>query len=143
GKNLTGARAIATRSETSVSNVRINRNGTYLFVDVNISPAAKPGDYSSTIESPNGKAKVPFSLNAPLDVPRNFQGISNDEVIYLIMTDRFSDGDPSNNSPTGAPPGAFDRKNPRAYHGGDFRGLINHLPYFKELGATAIWLTPW
>ena len=143
GTNLTGARVRATQPQTIVSDVLINRNGTYLFVNVRISATAKPGDYPLTVESANGKATVPFRLNPPLDARRNFQGINNDDVIYLIMTDRFSDGDPMNNSPAGAPPAAFDRKNPRAYHGGDFRGVINHLPYLKELGVTAIWLTPW
>jgi neopullulanase len=61
----------------------------------------------------------------------------------LIMTDRFSDGDPVNNLPADTPPAAFDRRNSRAYHGGDFRGVMNHLQYFKELGVTALWLTPW
>lgn len=143
GKNLTGARISATRPETTLADVRINRVGTYLFVNVWINPTAEPGEYPLMIETAQGKSKVPFTLNAPLDARQNFQGINNDDVIYLIMTDRFSDGDPSNNSPTGAPLGAFDRQNARAYHGGDFRGVINHLAYLKELGVTAIWLTPW
>jgi glycosidase len=64
-------------------------------------------------------------------------------VIYLIMIDRFADGDQSNNAPADAPAEANDRKNPRSFHGGDLRGIINHLPYLKELGVTALWLTPW
>src|SRR5262249_55232240 len=119
GTNLSGARVRATRPQTVVSDVRINPNGTYLFVNVRISAAAKPGEYPLVVESAQGKVTAPFHLNAPLDAQRNFQGINNDDVIYLIMTDRFSDGDATNNSPAGAPLGAYDRKNPRAYHGGD------------------------
>lgn len=52
------------------------------------------------------------------------------------MTDRFANGDAANDKDV-------DRTNPRAWHGGDFRGIINHLDYLKELGVTAIWLTPW
>ncbi|HEY3581339.1 MAG TPA: alpha-amylase family glycosyl hydrolase [Pyrinomonadaceae bacterium] len=59
------------------------------------------------------------------------------------MIDRFSDGDPTNNTPQDAPPEANDPHNPRAFHGGDLRGIINHLPYLKDLGVTALWLTPW
>jgi len=143
GTNLTGARVRSVRPETSVSNVRINRSGTYLFADVRISPSARPGDYPLIVETAQGKVNIPFRLNAPLDQAKNFQGITNDDVIYLIMTDRFSDGDAANNLPAGAPAASFDRKNPRAYHGGDFRGVINHLSYLKELGVNAIWLTPW
>ncbi len=143
GKNLNGARVKAMRPQTMTSDVRVNRCGTYLFVSVRISPAAKPGDYRLVVETAQGRAIVPFRLNAALDATQNFRGITTDDVIYLIMTDRFSDGDPANNSPADAPQEAFDRRNPRAYHGGDFPGVINHLPYLKELGVTAIWLTPW
>ena len=59
------------------------------------------------------------------------------------MPDRFANGDASNDVPVGAPPAATDRKNQRAFHGGDFRGIINRLPYLKELGVTALWLNPW
>src|SRR5580765_5215020 len=143
GTNLAGARVRPIRPQTTVSDLRINSNGSYLFVNVRISSAAKPGDYPLIVETAQGKATLPFRLNAALDARQNFQGITNDDVIYLIMTDRFSDGDQSNNSPPGSPGGAFDRKNPRAYHGGDFRGVIDHLSYLKELGVRAIWLTPW
>jgi glycosidase len=143
GTNLFGAKVRATRPQTLVSEVRVNRNGTYLFVNVRINAAARPGDYPLVIETPRGVATVPFQLNPPLAAAGNFQGINTDDVIYLIMTDRFSDGDPVNNLPAGTPPAAFDRRNSRAYHGGDFRGVINHLQYFKELGVTALWLTPW
>jgi glycosidase len=143
GRNLGGARVRATRPQTTVSDVRINPNGTYIFASVRITPAAKPGDYPLVIETTQGRASVPFRLNLALDPIRNFQGINSDDVIYLIMTDRFSDGDTTNNLPPGAPAAAGDRRNSRSYHGGDFRGVINHLQYLKELGVTAIWLTPW
>src|SRR5260370_3471911 len=58
------------------------------------------------------------------------------------MKDRFSDGDPANNDPPESR-GLYDRSRPRYYHGGDFEGVIQHLSYLKELGVTAIWLTPW
>ena len=66
----------------------------------------------------------------------NFQPITNDDVIYLIMPDRFANGDQSNDKDV-------DRTNSRAWHGGDFRGITQKIPYLKELGVTAIWLTPW
>ncbi|HEV2445517.1 MAG TPA: alpha-amylase family glycosyl hydrolase, partial [Candidatus Sulfopaludibacter sp.] len=64
-----------------------------------------------------------------------------DDVMYLVMPDRFADGDPSNDDPE-VSRGLFDRSNPRAYHGGDFAGIVQHLPYLKDLGVTALWLTP-
>lgn len=143
GRNLHGSRVVATRPETEASGATVNAAGTYLFINVRVSPAALPGDYPLNIETANGKAVVPFRLDAPLDSRANFQGVTTDDVIYLIMTDRFADGDASNNAPLGSPVAANDRRNPRAFHGGDLRGVINHLPYLKELGVTALWLTPW
>jgi glycosidase len=143
GTNLDGARVTATRPGTSVSAVAINSAGTYLFVSVNINRSAQPGDYPLQLETASGKTTIPFRLERPLDATTNFQGITNDDVVYLIMPDRFSDGDTSNNAPAGSPIEANDRKNPRAYHGGDLRGIIKHLSYLKELGVTAIWLNPW
>jgi glycosidase len=143
GANLHGARVLATRTETTAGSVLVNGAGTYLFVNVSIDPAARPGEYPLTLETAGGRAVIPFRLNAPLDRSKNFQGVTVDDVIYLIMPDRFSNGDRSNDVPKGAPPEATDRANPRAWHGGDLRGVINHLPYLKELGVTTLWLTPW
>ena len=143
GKNLGGARVRPTSPATQTSEVFVNRNGTYLFVNVRISPAARPGSYPLTLVTPQGSATIPFTIEAPLNPRTHFQGITSDDVVYLIMPDRFADGDQLNNTPTGAPSAATDRKNPRAYHGGDLRGVISHLPYLKDLGVTALWLTPW
>ncbi len=69
-----------------------------------------------------------------------------DDVIYFVMTDRFHDGDPENNRPSGSNPSLYDaaQKNMTLYHGGDFRGLENALldGYFTDLGISAIWITP-
>ncbi|HXM34197.1 MAG TPA: alpha-amylase family glycosyl hydrolase, partial [Pyrinomonadaceae bacterium] len=72
----------------------------------------------------------------------NFQGFSAGDVLYLIMLDRFADGDPANNDPPQSR-GIYDRQNKFYYHGGDLQGVIDHLPYLKDLGVTALWLTPW
>lgn len=143
GRNLVGAKVKASRPQIVASQVRVNRDGTYLLVSVKISPAAKPGDYPLMVETSGGRTTISFRIDSPLDATMNFKGITSDDVIYLIMTDRFSDGDPTNNAPSDAPATANNRKNPRAFHGGDLRGVINHLSYFKELGVTALWLTPW
>lgn len=62
-----------------------------------------------------------------------------DQVIYMIMTDRFADGDPSNND---LGYGEYKKGSGSHYNGGDLRGIIDKLPYLKELGVTAIWITP-
>ena len=142
GRNLSGAQIKSPSAQLRFSNFRVNANSTYLFADLHISPATKPGNYRFVVETQSGRAEVPFVIEKPLAVSQR-DGISANDVIYLIMIDRFSDGDPGNDSPADAPPEANDRHNPRAFHGGDLRGIINHLPYLKDLGVTAIWLTPW
>jgi len=125
GANLAGARLRPTPG-TSVSNVGVNAAGTYLFADLRIDANAAPGDYPLRV----GDAVAPFRLSAPLPAAGRFQGLSPDDVIYLIMPDRFAGSRLS------------DRTGPRGYHGGDLRGIIDRLPYLKDLGVTALWLTP-
>jgi glycosidase len=142
GRNLAGAHVEAVGAGLKTGLTRINAAGTYMFVDVLIDPAAKPGRRALRITNGNGTGEAPFEINAPLNRVGRFQGFSPDDVIYLIMPDRFSDGDQSNNDPAQSR-GLYNRENKFYYHGGDFQGIINHLPYLKDLGVTAIWLTPW
>ncbi len=142
GRNLTGARVEAVGAGLQTGLTRINAAGTYLFVDVVINPQAKPGGRALRITTNSGTTDAPFEISAHLSRMGRFQGFSTDDVIYLLMPDRFSDGDPSNNDPTPSR-GLFDRNHKFRYHGGDFQGIINRLPYLKDLGVTAIWLTPW
>ena len=134
GANFQNAKVTSVNKSLKVSNIRVNTNATYLFFDVTIAPDAKPAKYNFEVSTASGKTIVPFEVFAP--VKTDFQTITNDDVIYLIMPDRFADGDASNNKDV-------DRANPRAWHGGDFKGITSKIPYLKELGITAIWLTPW
>jgi glycosidase len=120
----------------------INDGGTYIFVDVFIAPNAPRGQRSLSVTTPRGTARSSFEVLTTLNRAGRFQGFSPSDVMYLIMIDRFADGDPLNNDPPQSR-GIYDRKNKFYYHGGDLQGVIDRLPYLKELGVTAIWLTPW
>lgn len=63
------------------------------------------------------------------------KGFSKNDIIYFILTDRFRDGDASNNYDV-------DKNDPKKRHGGDLKGIIEKLDYIKDIGATAIWITP-
>jgi len=141
GRNLQGAR-VDIQGLRIINTPKINDRGTYIFVDVFIAPNAPSGSRSIRVTTPRGSAKSSFEVLAPLNRAGRFQGFSPNDVMYLIMIDRFADGDPSNNDPPQSR-GLYDRNNKFYYHGGDLQGVINHLPYLKELGVTAIWLTPW
>lgn len=142
GRNLAGARVEAIGDGIEAGLTRTNAKGTYVFVDVAIRANATPGRRVLRITTPAGTTEAEFEISAPLAREGRFQGFTTDDVMYLIMTDRFSDGDPANNDPS-VSRGLYDRSKTRYYHGGDFQGVINHLPYLKSLGVTAIWLTPW
>ncbi|MGB7069413.1 MAG: alpha-amylase family glycosyl hydrolase [Pyrinomonadaceae bacterium] len=141
GVNLTGARVTSPITGFTVSNERTSANGHYLFFDLKIAENTRVGDYQLAIKTAGGIASVPFGVFAPLQRYSNYSGFSTDDVIYFLMPDRFVDGDPSNNDPPKSK-GLYDRSKGRRYHGGDFRGVIDKLPYIKSLGATAIWTTP-
>src|SRR5699024_8372184 len=80
-----------------------------------------------------------FKKRAPNSASR--MGFNSSDVIYLLMPDRFANGNPDNDSIDSLQEKA-DRANPSGRHGGDLRGIIEHLDYIEELGATAIWSTP-
>jgi neopullulanase len=141
GRNLAGAK-VSVRTPLRAGNVRVNANGTYLRVDVRIPSNAAAGLYPLTLTSAEGKLEAPFRLMERLKSEGRFQGFSNDDVIYLIMPDRFANGDLANDDPAPAQ-GLLDRSKARYYHGGDLQGVIDKLDYLKELGVTAVWLNPW
>ena len=132
GRNLAGARVKVSGQRVGVP--KISQSGTYIFVNIFV---ASPGQKTITVTTSKGTARATFEVLGPLNRAGRFQGFSSRDVMYLIMIDRFADGDPSNNG------ALYDRNNKFYYHGGDLQGVIDHLPYLKELGVTAIWLTPW
>ncbi len=143
GRNLASARVTtAGQGLRVVGAPKVNPAGTYLFVDVMIAPAARPAMRKLKITTPRGSAEADFEITAPLARRGRFQGVTTDDVIYLLMPDRFSNGDTTNDDPAKSR-GLLDRSKARYYHGGDLRGVINRLPYLKDLGVTAIWLNPW
>ena len=141
GRDLGGA-SLGSAPGLTVSGLpRVSASGTSLLVDVSVDPAATPGPRRLRLTTSTGSTDVPFELRAPLPRDGRFQGFTPDDVVYLIMPDRFVNGDPSNDDPARSH-GLFDRGRTRYYHGGDLQGVIDRLPYLKDLGVTAIWTTP-
>jgi glycosidase len=143
---LSGHGLEATKVECNLSSLLVERTqatagGNYLFVWLKFGPGAKTGTAVCRITTATGVASFELPLAARSQTIHKFQGLALDDVLYLVMPDRFANGDPTNDEPAEAP-GSHDRANPRAYHGGDLRGVRDHLSYLKELGVTALWLTP-
>lgn len=113
----------------------------YQFLYLNVSPQAQPG--TMTIVFKNGKksVKVPYELKKRDGIMPD--AFSSEDVLYLIMPDRFADGNSNNNTLKELNfPVSVDRNDPNARHGGDLKGIENNLDYIESLGVTAIWLNP-
>ncbi|QJW89496.1 glycoside hydrolase family 13 protein [Spirosoma taeanense] len=116
-------------------------NPNYAFLDLTIAPSAKPGLVRITGKRGNQTLTQPFELRARDRSPKGL-GVTAADFIYLAMPDRFANGDPGNDKFADMADPNADRANPYYRHGGDLAGVVQHLDYLKDLGVTAIWLTP-
>jgi neopullulanase len=124
----------------SITEVKTVENPHYLFVTINTAGAA-PGKIPFTFSQGKKSYAVEYELLSKSNEAGRIQGFDASDVIYLIMPDRFANGDPRNDSIPGMFEGAH-RSNPGARHGGDIKGINDHLDYIEDLGVTALWLNP-
>jgi len=128
------------------SKVRIGRvhkadSPNYLFADVEIPADAAAGTYYLVFSRDGRSFKYPYEISRRREDSAKRKSFTTADLIYLIMPDRFANGDPLNDSTADTEEKA-DRNAFFGRHGGDIRGIIDHLDYISELGATAIWSTP-
>ena len=114
-------------------------NPNYLFVNLNISRETLPGNVKLTFTS----GKKHFSREYPLSARPSgpARGFNSSDVLYLLMPDRYANGDTVNDNVEGMTE-QINRSNPGGKHGGDLKGITDHLDYLKDLGVTGIWLNP-
>lgn len=119
-------------------------NPNYVFLDLLIDKNAKPGQRIFSFGPPASAVKIRYELKAhnSQDGRTRVRGINSKDFVYLLIPDRFSNGDPSNDVIKGYRDEASDRGNKFSRHGGDFKGVENHFDYLGKLGVTAIWMTP-
>jgi neopullulanase len=124
-------------------------NANYLFIDLLVDKSAKPGKIKfriDNLQSPEAVAYKTFEFELKARSNQNgktrVKGVSAADFVYLMIPDRFANGDPSNDTIAGYRERANDRASKFARHGGDFKGIQDHLDYFDELGVTTIWMTP-
>lgn len=141
GHNLEATVVACNPPSLHVTRTQATAGGDYLFVWLKIGANTRTGTAVCQIRTPAGTTSFELQLAARPPAPGKLPGLAPDDVLYLIMPDRFADGDPTNNEPSQSP-GTYDRSQPRAYHGGDLRGIREHLPYLRDLGVTTLWLTP-
>lgn len=146
GKDIGAANAMVTARYPGVKITKTNKveNSNYLFVDVEIAATAKPGKFDLLLKSGERNLVLGYELNARrAGRGKAFaQGVTSADFIYLLMPDRFSNGDESNDRPAGMRDQTLNRDSIFHRHGGDLQGVVNHLDYLQELGVTAVWPTP-
>ncbi len=113
----------------------------YLLIYLN-TRGALPGTMDITFKQGRSKKKVPYRLLAREMSGEKRMGFTNADVLYMLMPDRFADGNPANNQIPGMETYKNDRSQPSLRHGGDIEGIRQHLDYFTQLGVTALWFTP-
>ncbi|MDB5137470.1 MAG: alpha-amylase [Mucilaginibacter sp.] len=119
-------------------------NPKYTAIDILISSAAKPGYVNITFkgELKTSAIKWPLLAKPQGNGTRYAQGVTSSDFIDLLLTDRFSNGDTTNDRIPGMRDQSLNRDSMYLRHGGDFQGILNHIDYFKSLGVTTLWLTP-
>ena len=119
-------------------------NKRYLAVDILISPDALPGNVSIEVIQKGKKQKINWSLNSRRAGNGTLyaQGVNSADFIDLIMVDRFSNGDLTNDRVKRMRDQSLDRNQMYDRHGGDLQGVINNLDYLQGLGITTLWFTP-
>ncbi len=119
-------------------------NGHYIAVDLLIQPTAKPGEVLFTIKGDSKKMTHLWPLKSRRKGNGTLfaQGVNQSDLIYFLMPDRFSNGDPTNDRIAGLKDQSLNRDSIFHRHGGDLKGVQNHLDYLKDLGATTLWMTP-
>lgn len=136
GRNLRNAKIAVHGKDVSVTRTHFSSNGHYAFVWLKEPNGAKPQTLEVKVVTASGNIMFPYQLQKRKPASAGFQGFSPADTIYLIMTDRFADGNLNND------PHPSQLALPRGWHGGDFKGIEDHLNYLKQLGVTAIWITP-
>jgi glycosidase len=127
-----------------INQVHHFKNGHYIAVDITISANAKPGNLHFVIATQGENINKSWAL-----LPRRLgrgtqfaQGVNSADLVYFLMPDRFSNGDPSNDRIAGLKDQSLNRDSIFLRHGGDLKGVANHLDYLQKLGATTLWMTP-
>lgn len=140
GTGLRDAVFSSSNSSVVVGRTLTSPNGHWAMVTLD-THEAQPGQTHFTATTSSGSAAFEYTLKPRRPAGEVASGFSSKDVLYLIMPDRFADGDQRNNRPPGSE-ATYNRAVAHAYHGGDLRGIIDHLDYIQQLGVTAIWLTP-
>lgn len=116
-------------------------NPNYLLLYLDLSEA-KAQTFQILLKHGKKKLQIPYELKSRVRRGEDVKGFTSEDVLYLIMPDRFANGNLENDVVDGMREKKIDRADSFARHGGDIQGISSHLDYIADLGVTAIWLNP-
>lgn len=140
----------------SIEKVHTTESPNYLFIDLNITENAKVGKFNIEFKLENNTTLTQtYELKTRTKSAKDYIGFDSSDVLYLITPDRFANGDTTNDIPrkrsgitesgkkiTMLKEASINRKDDYARHGGDIKGITQHLNYIDDMGFTAIWSCP-
>ena len=141
GENISELSPTISDESISISAIQKTENSNYLFIDLALSDA-KVGDFQIDFSNNSGIVlSYSYELKLRKKNSAKRKGFDSSDMIYLIMPDRFANGNPEIDN-TDDTVEKLNRKDKDGRHGGDIQGIIDHLDYIDELGATSVWITP-
>ncbi len=142
GANISSREVQLSYPGVTLKNVNKVENPNYLFLDLELAPDVQAGKFNINFKKKGDKAlSYSYELKSR-NQSAKAQGVTNKDFVYLIMPDRFSNGDKTNDVIKGMNETSLNRDSMYLRHGGDLQGIINHLDYLQELGVTTLWLNP-
>lgn len=141
GKNIADSDAKIRKKGVTIQQVTKGDNTDYLFLDLLIDGNTKPGRFDIVFSNGDEKNRFSYELKERASERHAFRGLTENDAIYLITPDRFSNGDTSNDNHNELTE-KLNRDFHGGRHGGDLKGISSKIDYIKQLGATTIWLNP-
>lgn len=141
GEDISSSDVSLTSSDVYLKEVVRQANSNYLILYLDLKEA-RPQKFDIVLKKGRKVTKVPYELKERIRRGTDIEGFTSSDVLYLIMPDRFANGNPDNDVIPGMLENKVDRNEQFGRHGGDFKGISEHLDYISDLGVTAIWLNP-
>lgn len=141
GEQISSADVSISSDDIVLQEVVKQDNPNYLILYLNTSEAA-PQTFDICLKQDKKQTVIPYELKQRRADAAQIEGFNSSDVLYLIMPDRFANGDASNDIIPGMLEDRVDRNDSFARHGGDFKGIEKHLDYIADLGVTSVWLNP-
>ncbi len=141
GDNVAKSDVSITSRTSRLKEVVKMENPNYLILYLDVSEA-QPEKFDVVLQQGKNKQVIPYEFKQRKPGSADREGFNSTDVLYLIMPDRFANGDTSNDVIPGMKEAKVDRNDQYGRHGGDFKGIMDNMNYISDLGVTAIWLNP-